>query len=142
MDVDARRNLLTQKLSERGVQYRHDSRLIKRYVRHGKGDVDEIVDVLKGMQFLFKKTRYAKYRRMIRLHETNKTVYDPEKCGLNEECEHVAEFENGVKIRFSELDHFKISKLAKEYALREYEKDDIPSSLLNDVDETSVRKVH
>ena len=56
-----RKTELIEKLAEKGLQLRDDSKLCKSYIKRGEGDLQYIVDVMEEMDWFYKNTKYAKF---------------------------------------------------------------------------------
>ena len=56
-----RKTELAKKLEEKGLQLRGDSKLCKKYIKHGEGELQHIVDVMEEMDWFYKNTKYAKF---------------------------------------------------------------------------------
>jgi hypothetical protein len=69
---------LTTALKQRGLQLRMDSRLCEEYIASGNRMVDEVVDTMEEMAFLFKHTKYsARSRANIREFREQKDGWYP-----------------------------------------------------------------
>jgi hypothetical protein len=53
-----RENKLKTKLDEYGLTLRTDSKLCSQYINNGNGNLEEIVRIMKGMEFLYNNTKY------------------------------------------------------------------------------------
>ena len=58
-----RQEELETKLHQRGLELRSDSRLCDAYIDHGKGNVDEIVNIMHEMDFYHQHTEYRAFYR-------------------------------------------------------------------------------
>jgi hypothetical protein len=56
-----RKTELIEKLAEKGLQLRDDSKLCKSYIKRGEGDLQHIVNVMEEMDWFYKNTKYAKF---------------------------------------------------------------------------------
>lgn len=63
---------LRDALAARGLELREDSRLCAEYIIDGDGDIEEIVDMMEEMSFLFQKTMYGSCMRALRDSELSK----------------------------------------------------------------------
>lgn len=87
-EMKGRFEALSAQLNDSGLQWRTDSRLLKKHVRCGKPDADVLVKMLICMKFLHEKTIYADikktvhfshrvyYENMIRLHAISAFLAD------------------------------------------------------------------
>ena len=108
-----RKENLSLKLKERGLEIREDSRLCKDFIRFGKNDVEFVVDTCEIMNFLFSKTDYEKIRSKMISDENINFLEDRRNNPYPDERE--------------------CSERAKIVAIRNYlkkEKSDIPESVL------------
>jgi hypothetical protein len=56
--INERQNKLKQKLDDYGLPLRNDSTLCWKYITAGIGDINEIAEIMKGMEFLYNHTKY------------------------------------------------------------------------------------
>ena len=65
---------ILESLESNGLEWRFDSRLLKKYVRSGKPDADILVSMLVCMKFLHEKTRYAEIKKTV--HFTQRVHFE------------------------------------------------------------------
>lgn len=72
--TESRQKVIIDALSRRGCILRDDSRLCQAYIRHGRGDPEEIADVMMEMKFYFEETAYDAIRERL-FEETRDECY-------------------------------------------------------------------
>lgn len=68
---DARENELRRRLQEYNLPLRADSRLCDEYIEKGAHDIDEVVDMMREMDFFFRFTNYRDIYRELRRQEND-----------------------------------------------------------------------
>lgn len=91
-----RHDELVEKLGQRGLELRSDSRLCSAYIENGKGDANEIANIMHEMDFYHRYTDYRQiYREIWREEKEYAGWCDPDEVSLMAKSEALRSFALG-----------------------------------------------